>query len=150
MSHKLTYAQKLQDPRWKAKRIQILERDKYKCQWCGIRDALFDVHHHYYLAGREPWDYPDCSLVTLCRDCHSKYGNKDETAKALYQMSEDIGFVFLMIICNQICSFKKTPKHEIVLSLISFLSDLKEKDKKGLRHERTIGNFDELDGGANE
>jgi hypothetical protein len=27
-------------------------------------------HHRYYLPGKEPWDYPDNALVTLCEDCH--------------------------------------------------------------------------------
>lgn len=28
------------------------------------------VHHRRYIAGKEPWDYPDGSLVTLCEECH--------------------------------------------------------------------------------
>lgn len=28
------------------------------------------VHHHYYVKGRLPWEYPDLALITLCHECH--------------------------------------------------------------------------------
>ena len=28
------------------------------------------VHHQYYIKGKEPWDYDDSALITLCVDCH--------------------------------------------------------------------------------
>lgn len=28
------------------------------------------VHHQYYIKGKEPWDYDDSALITLCADCH--------------------------------------------------------------------------------
>jgi hypothetical protein len=31
---------------------------------------MLNVHHRYYVKGRRPWEYPNFSLVTLCRDCH--------------------------------------------------------------------------------
>ncbi len=30
------------------------------------------VHHLYYIKGKEPWDYKDSALITLCADCHQK------------------------------------------------------------------------------
>ena len=30
------------------------------------------VHHQYYIKGKEPWDYDDSALITLCADCHQK------------------------------------------------------------------------------
>jgi len=31
---KVTYAEKLKDPRWQKKRLEIMERDEWTCQWC--------------------------------------------------------------------------------------------------------------------
>jgi hypothetical protein len=31
-----------------------------------------EVHHTYYERGRDPWDYPINSLVTLCYACHGE------------------------------------------------------------------------------
>ena len=74
------YGRLLEDPRWKAKRKRILERDNYRCTWCGRAENL-QVHHKYYMRypdGKmaEPWDYPDDKLVTLCDRCHREWHGK--------------------------------------------------------------------------
>lgn len=66
----MTYQDKLHDQRWKDKRSEILERDKYKCANCSTRNNL-QVHHRAYILGAEPWQYPDTFLITLCEYCHS-------------------------------------------------------------------------------
>jgi len=65
-----TYFDKLRDPRWQKKRLEILERDKWKCQLCFDDEHTLHVHHKFYEYLRDPWDYPDESLVTLCESCH--------------------------------------------------------------------------------
>jgi hypothetical protein len=82
------YDKFLHDDRWYAKRRKILDRDNHKCQWCGKTTNL-QVHHKYYNVypnGKhpEPWDYPDDALMTLCRDCHTKYHEK-YTVKQYYR-----------------------------------------------------------------
>lgn len=67
----IKYSEKLQDPRWQKKRLEILSRDDWQCQLCGERHATLVVHHRRYLPGCDPWDYPDSFLVTLCVDCHT-------------------------------------------------------------------------------
>jgi len=69
-----TYAEKLQDPRWQKKRLDIMNRDKWRCFWCYNEKEQLHVHHIKYLPGREPWDYPDEMLITLCKSCH-EHGN---------------------------------------------------------------------------
>ena len=64
------YADKFKDPRWQKKRLEILERDAWGCMQCGDTDNTLHVHHRYYKKGRDPWDYPDEALVTLCEECH--------------------------------------------------------------------------------
>jgi len=67
---KKTYAEKLKDPRWQIKRLKIMDRDEFKCQRCERHFVELHVHHKEYLKGRDPWDYPDEHLLTLCVDCH--------------------------------------------------------------------------------
>jgi hypothetical protein len=74
MFPKNQYSEKLRDPRWQKKRLKILERDGFTCQDCGDKDSPLHVHHVYYVKGREPWDYPQFSLRTLCEECHSLTG----------------------------------------------------------------------------
>jgi len=64
------YYEKLKDPRWQKRRLFILERDEWKCRCCENGDKTLTVHHLWYKKGKEPWDYTDEALVTLCEDCH--------------------------------------------------------------------------------
>ena len=67
----MTYSKKLSDGRWQRKRLQIFQRDGFRCQDCGSQDDL-QVHHLYYLTGIQPWEHPDDLLTTLCGNCHQK------------------------------------------------------------------------------
>ena len=61
-----------EDPRWREKRLEILERDNHKCQICGC-DAQ-DVHHIKYINSyNAPWNIENDYLVSLCKECHSKF-----------------------------------------------------------------------------
>jgi hypothetical protein len=64
-----TYGEKLRDPRWQKRRLEILQRDEWTCQSCLSTTDMLTVHHKYYEG--EPWDVPDGALVTLCEECHT-------------------------------------------------------------------------------
>jgi len=66
----MTYSEKLKDPRWQKKRLQILERDAWVCSECYSGVKTLHVHHKYYTPNTEPWDYDESALTTLCEDCH--------------------------------------------------------------------------------
>lgn len=72
-----TYQGALFDPRWKARRKLILERDKNCCVICTSNEKL-QVHHRQYHFSeslnkyKEPWEYPDDLMITLCDHCHQK------------------------------------------------------------------------------
>jgi hypothetical protein len=66
----MTYAEKLKDPRWQKKRLEIFERDGFTCQECESKDKQLHVHHRMYLAKKQPWDHPNELLVTVCFECH--------------------------------------------------------------------------------
>lgn len=67
----MKYSEKLKDPRWQKKRLEILDRDRWNCRKCGDDKSTLHVHHRRYIPGRDPWDYPDTMLTTLCELCHS-------------------------------------------------------------------------------
>lgn len=65
-----TYSEKLKDPRWQKRRLEIMSRDNFKCCDCEESDKMLSVHHAYYVSGRDPWNYPEWALQTLCNECH--------------------------------------------------------------------------------
>lgn len=66
----MSYAEKLKDPRWQRKRLEILNRDNFRCRCCGDDTTTLNVHHKSYFG--EPWEAPNKSLVTLCEPCHKE------------------------------------------------------------------------------
>jgi hypothetical protein len=64
------YSELLKDPRWQRKRLEILQRDNWTCQWCGDKESTLHVHHKDYESGKAPWEYEDSWLMTVCEDCH--------------------------------------------------------------------------------
>lgn len=73
-----SYSEHLKDIRWRIKRKRIILRDDKKCTVCGSKNKLVVHHTFYYNDYREPWHYPDSSLLTLCEDCHNKYHREHE------------------------------------------------------------------------
>jgi hypothetical protein len=68
----MTYSEKLKDPRWQRRRLEIMQRDDFTCLRCEEAENTLHVHHLYYVSGREPWDYPLWSYQTLCEKCHKE------------------------------------------------------------------------------
>lgn len=87
----MTYAEKLRDPRWQRKRLEILQRDDFTCRYCGSKDETLHVHHLQYQWGKDPWDYHSGHLLTLCATCH-------ETESAMRKESEHKLLEFLRLI----------------------------------------------------
>lgn len=76
------YYEKLRDPRWQKKRLEILQRDNWSCQACFDETSMLAVHHLYYVNGREPWEYPGTALVTLCSSCHEEEEERRRSAES--------------------------------------------------------------------
>lgn len=67
-----TYWEKLRDPRWQKRRLQIMEAVQFSCQDCGDDKATLNVHHKIYRKGANPWEYRDDELECLCERCHEE------------------------------------------------------------------------------
>lgn len=63
---------KYKHPLWQEKRLRIMERDGFVCKICGGKDETLNVHHGYYERGKDPWDYDDDTMHTLCDSCHDE------------------------------------------------------------------------------
>lgn len=63
------YSEKLKSPKWQKKRLEILSRDNFSCQYCGDTEATLNVHHIAY--SNDPWDVDNKLLITLCEGCHN-------------------------------------------------------------------------------
>jgi hypothetical protein len=66
-----TYSEKLKDPRWQKKRLEVLQNDEFTCQFCGDVETELHVHHKTYVKGRQPWEYDLTNFVTCCKHCHT-------------------------------------------------------------------------------
>lgn len=84
----MTYFQKLKDPRWQKKRLEILQRDDFKCKNCNADDKELHVHHNYYTYGLELWEYDDECYDTLCYDCHYKITEITKEIKEILKLSK--------------------------------------------------------------
>ena len=84
-----TYAEKLRDPRWQKKRLQVLQDAGFACSECGSVERTLHIHHPFYRKGVEPWDYPSNSIICLCGDCHKKHhAKKAELDRIAGRLSE--------------------------------------------------------------
>jgi len=117
----MTYKEKLLDPRWQKKRLQILDRDNFTCQCCADNTRTLNVHHKSYF--NNPWDVDNAELITYCSDCHllielikkvrdfdkiKKIIKKNLFAATLYAVYIDKDTIDLYILENGIVSYKLT------------------------------------------
>lgn len=78
----MKYSDKLRDPRWQKKRLEILEAAAFTCEDCGNKENELQVHHCFYAKGREPWEYNRNSLICVCVDCHLRREGIEFTIKS--------------------------------------------------------------------
>lgn len=88
MTSKTKYSELLRDPRWQKRRLEIFERDDFRCGTCDSKDKTLHVHHLYYVSGRSPWEYPDWAFQTLCKPCHDDVSKDCRDDDGTYTMAE--------------------------------------------------------------
>lgn len=75
---KLTYYEKLRDPRWQKKRLEVMQENNFSCELCGDSTTTLNVHHKEYFKDWEPWNYTNSQLACLCEPCHeNQHSNLD-------------------------------------------------------------------------
>lgn len=73
---KKNYSDKLKNPNWQKKRLEVLNLRGFKCELCGCETKELHVHHRFYLKGRDIWEYDNDVFQVLCCDCHEKEHSK--------------------------------------------------------------------------
>jgi DNA polymerase III delta prime subunit len=120
-----TYLEKLKDPRWQKKRLAILNRDNFTCQYCFDTESTLHVHHVKY--SNNPWDIDDKYLLSLCFDCHQSVENIKKDFKIIIEelqtnLNPEVLFEIIQIIkClhernfnpYQLCAINKAIKNFI-------------------------------------
>lgn len=67
---KIEYANKLKDPRWQRRRLEVMSRADFKCEECSNDRMELHIHHLRYQG--DPWEARDEDLRCLCSSCHGK------------------------------------------------------------------------------
>lgn len=86
----MTYAEKLLDPRWQKKRLEILNRESFTCQLCGDTETTLHIHHEKYHAN--PWDTDNSLLKCYCKHCHSviEFNKKYDVEEAMGIVKDEL------------------------------------------------------------
>ena len=82
-----TYSEKLRDPRWQKKRLEVLQRAQFKCEACDRTDETLHVHHLLYPSrDKGPWDIDSKWLECLCATCHAAREDINSLNRAQFEM----------------------------------------------------------------
>lgn len=84
MKEKNNYYELLKHPQWQKKRLKILERDNWTCQFCEETEKELQIHHKHYEYNKNPWDYEDEFLIKLCKSCHENETNEMKKYQSLF------------------------------------------------------------------
>lgn len=88
------YIEKLRDPRWQKKRLEVLNRDNWTCQDCSSTEKTLHVHHKVYFPNTEPWEYDPMHLITLCHECHELESQTlDRAIAVMAETMKGVGFM---------------------------------------------------------
>jgi hypothetical protein len=128
--YKKTYSEKLRDPRWQKKRLQIFDRDNFTCVKCGNDELELHVHHKKYIKNREPWEYSDKFLETLCHVCHNKEhaSSTEELFKKQMSSNKPVEKSYEPVVKNKAVVYT-TPEDKPIYKK-TLLQTLKEKHKQ--------------------
>jgi hypothetical protein len=144
------YSEKFKDPRWQKKRLEILERDEFTCQLCGDKESTLHVHHWYYEKGKDPWEYPDMALITLCEDCHKeRHANnkaREDAETYLIQMLRVAKFDYtdLDMIANGLAEFNSNKTDYSISQIACYIKTLLDYPDKGCQLLNVLYDIDLL------
>lgn len=79
----MSYQEQLKTSAWLRRKYDVMQRDNFVCSVClsDNFESQLEVHHITYIPKKDAWDYPDYLLVTLCRKCHQKEHDNNNTHK---------------------------------------------------------------------
>jgi len=118
------YSEKLKDPRWQKKRLEILSRDDWTCQRCHDTQKTLHVHHIKYFNTKEPWEIDEDYLITLCSECHEDEREEfSQNSHDLIEILKGLGYmasdIYDLAAAFQISAFGSVANTIIVKSAIN-------------------------------
>ncbi len=124
----MTYAEKLRDPRWQRRRLDVMQNAGFACERCGTDAVTLNVHHIVYRRGAEPWDYDDDDLACLCEDCHDREHRAIDMLRRLIRKGHPENIVRLVArhIDEESGAAFQPPLYRIAQRLIESVSDSDE------------------------
>ncbi len=135
----MTYVDKLKDPRWQKKRLEIFERDNFICSFCGENKKTLHVHHLKYIPESNPWESKNEDLETLCEDCHLEVQGEKRKLKEIINELNTHGLYKLLDLLThgyyKFCNNLKLPegtsmdyRNGAFIHFIRFIKNNLEKD----------------------
>jgi 5-methylcytosine-specific restriction endonuclease McrA len=95
------FIEQYKDPRWQKKRLEILQRDSFRCRSCTDDLTMLHIHHWRYDNNVKVWEYDNEDLVTLCETCHNAITSIDRMLKtATFGMETVVCVVSLVNECE--------------------------------------------------
>lgn len=79
----MTYSEKLRDPRWQKKRLEVFRDAGFRCEECGAENKTLNAHHCYY-TGADPWVQGSADahmFKALCDECHEERQSLEHDVK---------------------------------------------------------------------
>lgn len=119
------YFEKFKSPKWQAKRLEILNRDGFKCTRCNDNKETLHVHHRIYYKHLEPWEYDNHLLTTLCDICHTAH-HEEYVSNRFLDFLHKNGLTEMNLEIEESCYFslKRNPtERECMEYLIELLID---------------------------
>lgn len=116
----INYSNLLSCVEWRATRIKVLVRDKFKCRDCGVRNKSNHVHHTYYLKDTLPWVIDSEALVTVCDNCHSERHRKESIGVYEFKLGKRIRTSNVSIYCGRCNGSGYLPQYKHVQNGVCF------------------------------
>jgi hypothetical protein len=134
---KTKYSDLLKLPEWQKKRLEILQRDSFRCVRCNNARISLHVHHKFYQKGKSPWDYPDYNFETLCEVCHATAHLPEQTPvdnenKHMHRMTGELGRI-TRLIEEKKEAMGLEPDIDKQMDLMAEIKDLFEQKKKAFK-----------------
>lgn len=119
----MTFKEQIKHPKWQKKRLEILERDGFKCNYCEDKSTTLHVHHFRYTKGCKIWEYDNDDLITYCEDCHKEWHDYNDTIK-------EWASLHLESICDIYRVLERLPIGDPIgmINIINYLDELNHED----------------------
>lgn len=127
------YSELLKDPRWQRKRLEVMNRDHWRCRSCGTTTRNLQVDHKHYERDRPPWEIASEHLWTLCDDCHRRV---TVTRREAHYLVNELEISDLVRVCADLRSFVGLPKNERFEWAQRFIESARHTD--GVRHDEEV------------